>query len=47
MSLAVHTAGGVSFELRETCVGDALDAAAARWKDRRGWSFDEVGVTFG
>lgn len=34
------------FEVREICLGDALDAAAARWGDRIGWVFGDREVSF-
>ena len=33
-------------EIREICLGDSLDVAAARWPDRVGWVFGDERVTF-
>ncbi|HWL47928.1 MAG TPA: AMP-binding protein [Sphingomonadaceae bacterium] len=32
--------------VREQCIGDAVDNAAARWGDRVGWVFEDVSVSF-
>ena len=34
------------FDVREICLGDALDDAAARWGDRIGWVFGDREVSF-
>jgi fatty-acyl-CoA synthase/long-chain acyl-CoA synthetase len=33
-------------QVREICLGDALDAAAARWPDAVGWVFEDERVSF-
>lgn len=35
-----------AFEIRETCLGEALDQAAERWEGRIGWVFGEEHVSF-
>jgi fatty-acyl-CoA synthase/long-chain acyl-CoA synthetase len=46
MSIPVQCGSHVTYEIRETCVGAALDEAATRWPDRAGWTFDDLTVTF-